>query len=144
MLVVIDFMAFIRKLSLRKMKIKTYGELAGTLRDRLIQTAGTCFRIDIIFDVYRRFSIKDRERIARGLNQGITVAIKEDSQCLPVDMQLFWNSIVNETELQKYFINWMIRNTTATKINILAEFMISDASRCLLAKNGDPTSLKLS
>ena len=54
MLVVIDFMVFIRKLSLRKMKIKTYSELAGTLRDRLLQTAGTCFRIDLIFDVYGR------------------------------------------------------------------------------------------
>ena len=59
-------------------------------------------------------------------------------------MQLFWGSIVNETELQKYSIYWMIRNTTATKIYILAELMISIASRSLLAKNGYPTSLKLS
>ena len=78
MLVVIDLMAFIRKLSLRKMKIKTYGELAGTLRDRLIQTAGTCFRIDIIFDVYRRFSIHITDGYKCGLNSVLVVSPDTD------------------------------------------------------------------
>ena len=114
-MVIIDFMAFIRKLPFKKLKLQTYGDLAATLMERIMSNAVGSSRIDIIFDVYQQNSIKDGERAARAAAQGITISIKKDIQSLPVDMTLFWDSMENKIQLQRYFMTWMIRNCNYAK-----------------------------
>ena len=46
-MVVFDFMSFIRKLPFKKLNLKTYGELAAALIDRITSSAADSSRIDI-------------------------------------------------------------------------------------------------
>ena len=114
-IIVIDFMALVRKLPLKKMNIITYGGFAECLRSNIINYAAGSSRIDIIFDVYNKDSIKDGERLSRGSASGITVAIRNDAQTLPEDMGLFWSSADNKVQLQHYFYKWMILNFVSEK-----------------------------
>lgn len=51
-MIVIDFMALVRKLPLKKMNLGTYGDLADCLRNNIMNYAIGSSRINIIFDVY--------------------------------------------------------------------------------------------
>ena len=107
-MVVIDFMALVRKLPFKKLNLRTYSDLATTLMERIMANAIGSSRVDIIFDVYQRNSIKDGERTARGSVKSISIAIKGDHLRLPVDMNLFWNSMDNKNQIQNYLKSWMI------------------------------------
>ena len=114
--VVFDFMALVRKVPIKKMELKTYGELASALQDLILNRTHTAARVDVVFDVYCRYSPKCGERTARGANSSaITVAIKKDAQNLPVNMELFWNSMDNKIALQKYFQQWMVKTYKGNK-----------------------------
>ena len=114
-MIVIDFMAFIRKLPQKVVSaLHNYGDLSKTLVDMIMShaTKSSANRIDIILDVYRKNSIKDGERARCSTSQGITISIKKDIQKLPVDMSLFWSSTENKIQIQDYFMNWVIKNCT--------------------------------
>lgn len=109
---VIYFMR-VRKLPLKKMNLITYGGLAECLRNNIINYATGSSRIDIIFDVYKKYSIKDGERLSRGSASGITVVIRNDA--LREDMKLFWSSVDNKVQLQHYFCKWLMINFKSDK-----------------------------
>ena len=114
--VIIDFMALVRKVPVKKMGIKTYGALASTLNDFILGRSYNSGRIDVIFDLYCRSSTKNCERATRGSSStAITVSIKSDAQNLPVNLDLFWSSIDNKTAIQKYFYEWILKNYDGEK-----------------------------
>ncbi|KAG1649732.1 CRISP/Allergen/PR-1 [Nymphon striatum] len=81
---IVDFMALVRKLPMKKMGLHTFQELAKSLSDRILATGSVSSRIDIIFDVYQKSSIKQMERAQRSPSEEITIPIRSDNQKLPV------------------------------------------------------------
>ena len=114
---IVDFMAVVRMLPVKKFKLKTYDNFAAALKDFIMDYARGTSRIDIIFDVYNSYSIKYTERNSRAQSGsgGITVKIKKDEQKLPVDMNSFWESIENKSQLQSFFMSWMGRKYRGNK-----------------------------
>ena len=51
-MLVIDFMAYVKKIQVKKMQVRTYFDMANTLWAMFMQLCGTCQRIDIVFDNY--------------------------------------------------------------------------------------------
>ena len=72
-------------------------------------------RIDIIFDIYEKSSIKQGERAKRSSSYQITITIRSDNQKLPVDLGMFWSSSVNKVRLEEYVYKWMVQNIKSDK-----------------------------
>ena len=90
---VIDFMAFARKIPVEKMHLGTFVDLATILWAMFMKLCGdTCERVDIIFDNYFKRSIKQHERNRRPKSEAIITPITNDDQPLPVDLSAFWTS----------------------------------------------------
>lgn len=115
-IVIFDFMALVRKVPMKKLKLKTYDDLARHLHDSILKQSSHASRIDIIYDIYCVYSTKHCERVTRGnSSSSITVSIKSDAQNLPVNLELFWNSMENKTALQTYFYQWMLKTYMGDK-----------------------------
>ena len=84
--IVIDFMAYARKVPIKKMKLKTYEELFNTLWNTFSSLSKECARIDIVFDVYLHCSIKEGERSRRSKEDSIETIITSTKQQLPIEM----------------------------------------------------------
>ena len=67
-------------------------------------------RIDIVFDVYLRYSIRQSERNRRSKLDPIEIRIATVKQPLPVDMDRFWASSQNKMRFQQSFIKWVRLN----------------------------------
>ena len=111
--VIIDFMAYVRKVPIRTLKLTTYNDLFGNLWDTFMSLAYTCERIDIVFDVYIDHSVKASERRRRATMDGIETLIQKTDQTLPVEMERFWSLSQNKTALQQHFISWTIKKVEA-------------------------------
>ncbi|KAG1664879.1 Transposable element Tc3 transposase [Nymphon striatum] len=98
---IVDFMALVRKLPMKKMGLHTFEELAKSLSDRILATGSVSTRIDIIFYVYQKSSIKQMERAQRSSSEEITITIRSDNQKLPVNLDMFWSSMLNKVRLQE-------------------------------------------
>ena len=61
----VDFMALVRKLPMKKIGRDSFGQLAGSLSCSILAIGSKSTRIDIIFDVYQKSSIKQMERAQR-------------------------------------------------------------------------------
>ena len=72
-------------------------------------------RIDIIFDIYEKSSIKQGERAKRSSSHQITITIRSDNQKLPVDLGMFWSSSLNKVRLEEYVYKWMVQNIKSDK-----------------------------
>ena len=76
---IIDFMAFVRKVPIKKLNLTTFGEFATTLWQIILATGSKSSRIDIIFDIYiyiyQPNSIKELERERRSTVQNIEISI---------------------------------------------------------------------
>ncbi|KAG1679017.1 Inositol-trisphosphate 3-kinase [Nymphon striatum] len=112
---IVDFMALVRKLPMKKMGLHTFEELAKSLSDRILATGSVSTRIDIIFDVYQKSSIKQMERAQRSSSEEITMTIRSDNQKLPVNLDMFWSSMLNKVWLQEYVFKWMLQNVKSDK-----------------------------
>ena len=112
---IVDFMALVRKLPIKKMGIDTFGELAESLCNSILTTGSESTRIDIIFDVYQKSSIKQMERAQRSSSEQITITIRSDNQKVPVDLDMFWSSMLNKVRLQEYVFKWMLQNVVSEK-----------------------------
>ncbi|KAG1650787.1 hypothetical protein GQR58_027742 [Nymphon striatum] len=97
------------------MGLHTFGELAERLSNRILATGFESTRIDIIFDVYQKSSIKQMERTRRSSSEKITITIRSDNQKLPVDLDMFWSSTLNKVRLQEYVFKWMLQNVESNK-----------------------------
>ena len=73
---IIDFMAFVRKVPIKKLNLTTFGEFATTLWQIILATGSKSSRIiDITFDIYQPKSIKELERERRSTVQNIEISI---------------------------------------------------------------------
>ena len=95
------------------MGLQTFGELAESLPNSILATGST--RIDIICDVYQKSSIKQMERAQRSSSEHITITIRSDKQKRPVDLDMFWSSMLNKVRLQEYVFKWMLKNVESDK-----------------------------
>ena len=103
----IDFMAYTRKLPVKKLKLKTFEDMNMKLWDIFAKLASKSKRIDILFDVYKQGNIKDLERIRRGKVDAIEVASLQRNTPLPVETERFWALPLNKGKFQAFFINWI-------------------------------------
>ena len=58
-MLVVDFMAYAKKMPVKKARLKTYGDMAKHLSNTLTKLASEYARIDIIFDLYKTYSVKE-------------------------------------------------------------------------------------
>lgn len=83
---VVDFMGFLRKLPIKKLKLQTFEDLASKTFKMILSLAKQATRIDVTFDIYNSTkSIKARERLSRGLEH-ISLASISNKQKLPDDI----------------------------------------------------------
>ena len=106
--VVIDFMAYARKISTKKMMLATYEDFFKALWRTFSSLSKGCSRI--VFDVYLRHSIKQGERNRRSKLDPIETNITSVKQQLPVEMDRFWSSSENKMKFQQSFIKWACCN----------------------------------
>lgn len=105
--IVIDFMAYARKVPVIKQKLKTYRDFMTHIWNSFQSISATCTRIDIIFDLYHDQSIKASERKRRAKNDGIVTFITNLNQPLPIEMDKFWGISKNKVALQQIFIQFI-------------------------------------
>ena len=98
-MIVIDFMSYARKVPIKKLGLKTFGDLFSNLWDTFQNIHKNCSRIDIVFDLYVESSLKTYGRIYRYQVDSIEVDIRSISQPLPVEVDTFWSSSTNKTKL---------------------------------------------
>ena len=84
--IIIDFMAYARKVPIKKQNLKTYNDFFTCLWKTFISLSETCNRVDIVFDVYNEQSIKGSERRRRTKVDGIETIITGFDQPLPVEL----------------------------------------------------------
>ena len=82
-------MAYARKVPVKKAKLKTYGDMAKQLWNTFTKLANDYARIDIIFDVYITYSIKETEFNRRNAVKEIRTNIFGSEQQLPIDKKSF-------------------------------------------------------
>ena len=68
-------------------------------------------------------SIKDGERLARGYEKGISISINGD-------MNLFWSSVENKNQIQKYFMSWMIMHCDCDKQIQSIKLVAGESQQC--------------
>ena len=71
-MVVLDFMAYVRKVPVKKAKLKTYGDMTKHLRNTFTKLASDYAKIDIVFDLYTTFSIKETEQNRKNAVEAIS------------------------------------------------------------------------
>ena len=69
---VVDFMTLVRKLPMKQMGLGTFGQLAESLSNSILANGSGSKRIDVIFDVYQKSSIKKMERAQRSSSEEIS------------------------------------------------------------------------
>ena len=109
-MVVIDFMAYARKVVVLMLKLITFGDFVRHLWQSFFYISRGCSRMDIIFNLYIEQSIIEHEREQRNQTDGIKTAINRLDQPLPVDMKRFWSSTTNKVGLKQFFIRWVCQN----------------------------------
>ena len=96
--VIIDFIAYARKVSIKKQNLKTYNDFFISLWSTFTLLFKSCNRIDIALNVYKENSIKASEQRRRTTVEGIETTInnhKEDD-CMCVS---FVNGLVRVERL---------------------------------------------
>ena len=83
--------------------MKTFGDFADIILSRLISLSRNANRVDIVFDSYVDNSIKAGERLRRMKKDPINMTISTYLTDLPKDIDAFWASNYNKTQLQKFF-----------------------------------------
>ena len=111
----IDFIAFARKVPVKKSKHDTYEDLFNNLWKTFCYLSRDCCCIDIVFDLYLKNSVKQYERERRSKADPITTVIRRSDQPLPVEMDRFWASCKNKFRFQQFFMKWITENYTNDK-----------------------------
>lgn len=136
---VVDFMAFARKIPIKSMKIKTYGEFAEIIWKSICQACHNSERIDIILDIYKESSVKGFERSRRSKKQPIEYGVPKDTTPLPVDIDAYWASTKNKELLQFYFFEWVSHKEAVDKSKFtifIGGVLKGNRQMCFTLKNG--------
>ena len=99
---IIDFMAYTRKVSIEKQNLKTCNDFFINLWSTFSLLFKSCNRVDIVFDVYKENSIKASERRQRTTGEGKEITISGFDQSLLVEIDRFWSISKNKTALQLF------------------------------------------
>ena len=113
--IVIDFMAYARRVLVKKFKLNTYEYLFNNVWKTLCYLSRDCCRIDIVFDLYLKDSVKQYERERRSKADPTNTVIRRSDQPLPVEMDRFWASCENKVPFQQFFMKWITENYTDDK-----------------------------
>ena len=84
--VIIDFIAYARKVPIKRQNLKTYNDFFTSLWSTFSFFFKSCNRVDIVFDVYKENSIKTFERRLTTTSEGIETIISDFGQPLPVEI----------------------------------------------------------
>ena len=106
--VIIDFMAYARKVPIKKQNLKTYNDFFISLWSTFSFLFKSCNQVDIVFDVYKENSIKACERRPKTTGEGIETIISDFGQALSVEIGRFWSVSKYKTALQQLFTNWVL------------------------------------
>ena len=140
---VIDFMAYCRKVAIKKLCLNTYSDFSKHLLSTFQNIFQTSQRIDIVFDLYLDQSIKQGER-NRQKNKGcIEITIKSANQTLPIEMDKFWESSSNKMQLEQIFISWVLENYEGSRPIFLGGANRDDITSCIMISNGIASSQQL-
>ena len=139
----IDFMAYARKVPVKKANLRTYEDFIKNLWNTFTHIAKNSNRIDIIFDLYLEGSIKQNERDRRKKSTPINVTISSTDQTLPVEMDSFWSSSKNKVELQMCFINWICKSYVDSKPVYLGGSHPEDITKCVKVCDGISEDIRL-
>jgi len=91
---VIDGAAFVNINSPRNSK--TFGEYCKELESKVLKIGAGACRLDFVFDVYKKNSLKSQTRESRG--KGTRVSVRKETP-IPKDFQKFLRNDKNKTEL---------------------------------------------
>ncbi|KAG1659915.1 Dual 3',5'-cyclic-AMP and -GMP phosphodiesterase 11 [Nymphon striatum] len=61
------------------------------------------------------WELQQMERAQRSSSEEITITIRSDNQKLPVNLDMFWSSMLNKVRLQEYVFKWMLQNVKSDK-----------------------------
>ena len=138
--IIFDFMAYCRKVPVKKLKLRTYEDLLNYLWSTFKNIASNTNRIDIVFDVYLETGIKQQERNRRGKKcQIVETKINSIRQNLPIELDKFWGSSDNKMQLQQIFITWLRDTYSGEKPVYLGGAIPDDITSCIKIC-GDHTS----
>lgn len=140
-MIVIDFMAYARKVPTKKMKLQTYEDFVKVLWKTFSTLSNNCVRTDIIFDLYLQQSIKQDERIRRSKSDPIETKIGSIKQQLPVEMDRFWASSDNKMRFQQAFIKWITSHCQFDVPVFLGGASAADITSCVQLYGGEVTNV---
>ena len=109
-------MALACKLPMKKMSLNIFGQLDESILSIILAIGAQSTRIDIILDVYQESSIKQMECEHRSCLKQITITISSENQKIPVDLDMFWSSMLNKVRLQEYVFKWMLQMLSEKEI----------------------------
>ena len=137
----IDFMGEARKIESQRKKfnLKTFGDVITDMWDRFSYIGQKFCRIDIIFDCYKKDSIKSLERQRRSQSSdAVRMTISNIAQSLPSakEFKRFWSLSENKVGLEQFFISWMIENYQGEKPVYLGGCHRDGVDKCYQLKNG--------
>ena len=135
---IIDFMAYARRIPLGKLKLETFNDLATHLCNTFTALASHSKRVDIVFDLYYSESVKEHVRLKRSNDAPpINVDISHGQQKLPVDTKLLWSSSSNKLKFEQVFIKWMLQNFKDPRPFYFGGAYKSCIQRCVKLTNGN-------
>ena len=137
---VIGFMAYCRKVPIKKLCLNTYVDFFKHLLSTFQSIFETSQRIDIVFDLYLDQSIKQGERNRRENKDCIENTIKSANQTLPIEMAMFWGSSSNKMQLKQIFISWLLENYKGSRPIFLGGAKRDDITSCIMISNGITSS----
>lgn len=108
---VFDFMLHARAIAAAaSSSMKTFGDLAEKILNRITALSKEAERVDVVFDLYQENSIKAGERLRRTKKDPVHMTISNSLTALPKDMDAFWSSIHNKNQLQKFFQTYVLHH----------------------------------
>ena len=124
---------------MKKLQLKTYNDFFKSIWNTFTALSTFCGRIDIVFDLYLKHSIKASERRRRVSVEEIETLISSFDQALPVEFDRFWPLSKNKTALQQQFSAWIIENLDGENFEkqlFLGGSQKEDKNTCLSFSNG--------
>ncbi len=116
--IVIDFMAFVRKVPLKRLDppVETFHDFAIALTSMITKAGNNSDDIHIVFDTYREDSIKNGERERRAMSKELVVLDTiSPNQNVPVVLENFWSSSISKTSFQVFYVEWLTTNYQDSK-----------------------------
>ena len=105
-MIAIDFMVCAKKVRAKKDNVRTFGDFCQKVQDMILNLAIGSQRIDIVFDMYLKNSIKASARKSRKKSiEPVPVSINRDDQKLSSAIDSFYNTSASiHKHIQRAFL----------------------------------------